>query len=797
MGAMLNDLRSGLRIMRAHPSFTAVVVIILALGIGANTTIFSVINALLFYPIPFKDADRLVSITESSERLRGGGPTSYPTFLDWKNQNQVFDDMAVFSYEAVNLAEGGEPERLGGLRVSEKAIPLLGANPVLGRAFLSGEYAASGDRVVLLSHGLWQRRFGAKPGAVGQTVKVNGQMHTIVGVLPADLRMAMTFGFEPALWLPLVPAASGDRGARSCLAVAHLKSGITMERARADMDVIARRIAESHPDTNKGWTTMVSPLRPEVDTIAYVLLGILVCSILGLVCANVINLLLARATGREREIAVRAALGASRMRLVRQLLTENLLLLLVGCGTGVMAAAWACDLISSRFVDTNLGALRIRIDAQVLAATMLLFLLAGAMVGVVPALQLSRAGLNRSLKEGNRSQSGSSSKRRFKSFLVASEVAFSLMLLMGASLAVKSWSSLWNIDLGFRPENVLAMRISLADPRYADSNRQVAFFQDLLRRLQTRSEIRSAGVASDLPAASPERSFTIAERPLPAPGEAPRARYTVVSAGYFNTMTLSLKAGRQFTEQDVASAPAVTIVNEALARRYWNGQSPIGSRIEVAGALRTIVGVAGDVKSIPLSLKPVPEIFVPFTQAPGGDMALVVETTLSDPLPVAGAVKQEVLAVDADQPVSRIMTMEKACTSNMGAIKLGTFVLSLVALGALILAVVGIYGVLSFSVSQRTHEIGLRMALGAQPRDVLRSVLRQGMMLTILGILPGLAASLALGRVLSSSLFGVAPVEILVLAGISLLLVLVALVACYLPARRAAAVDPMQALRAL
>jgi putative ABC transport system permease protein len=795
MSALVQDLRSGLRNIRTHLGFTAVVVIILALGIGANTTIFGVIHALLFFPMPFKDAEQLVYVTETSERSRGGGTTSYPAFLDWKGQNQVFEDMAGFASEAVNLAGGSEPERLSSLRVSGSALSLLGAQPVWGRAFLASEFTAEGSRAVLLSHSLWQRRFGADRAIIGQILKVNGQAHTVVGILPENLKMALALGFEPALWMPLVPAPYEDRSARTCLVLARRKPGITMERARADMEVIARRITASHPDTNKGWTASVSPLRPEVDTVAYVVLAILVGSILALVCANVTNLLLARAVAREREFAVRAALGASRMRLVCQLLTENLMLLLLGCALGVLAAVWACDWISARFIDTNLGLLRIRIDAPVLAATAVLFLLAGTIVGLVPALQISGAGLSQPLKEGSRSLSGGVSKRRFKNFLVASEVAFSLLLLMGASLAVKSWFQLWSVDLGFRPEKVLAMRISLADRQYPDSDRKIAFFQQLLGRLESRPEVRSAGVASDLPTASPERSFIIGGRPLPAVGEAPQARFTAVSAGYFNTLAIAVKTGRQFTEQDVTTSPAVAIVNESMVGRYWTDQNPIGGRIDVAGRLRTVVGVVADVRSIPLSRKPVPEIFVPFTQAPGGDMAVVAATALADPLAITAAVKQEVRAIDPDQPISRIMTMESVCSSNMGVIRFGTSALSLVAFGALILAAVGLYGVLSYAVSQRTHEIGVRVALGAGPRDILGLVLGQGLTLTLFGIVPGLTASLVLGRVLSSSLFGVRPVEFLILAGISLLFILVSATACYLPARRAASVDPMQALR--
>jgi len=795
MESIRQDALSGLRMIRKNPGFAAVVMTVLALGIGVNTTIFGVVNALIFAPLPYPEADRLVTVMEAGDRLRSGGPTSYRTFMDWREQNQVLDDMSAFSPEYVNLTGGGEPERLGGLRISQGALSLLGARPVAGRPFLDEEFAAGRDRAVLLSHNLWQRRFAGDRQMIGQTLTVDGVSCTIVGILPPHLKMGMVLGFEPAIWMPLAPGASEDRGSRSLLAVGRLRLGITRERAQADLKVISQRIEESHPDTNRGWSAVVSPLRGEVDTLVYVLLSIMVMSIIGLVCANVINLLLARVSGREREIAIRAALGASRARLVRQVLTENLLLLVIGGGLGVLAATWACRLINSRFADTNLGVLDVRIDARVTAATLGLFFLAGALVGLMPALQATRVGLSQQLKDGGRNPAGSVSKRRLRYLLVASEVACSVLLLMGASLTLKSWFRLWDVDLGFQQARVLTMRISLTGRQYPDDARQVAFFQAFLGRLESIPGILSAGAASSLPTASPERPFTIEGHPLSAPGETTQARFTVVSPGYFTTMALPLKAGRPFTMQDAGNSLPVAVINEAMARKYWRDQSPAGNRIRVAGVSRTIVGVAADVRGVPLSLKPVPEIYVPLAQHASREMALVVKTAASDPLAVIPSVKEELQALDPDQPVSRIMTMEKVCASNMGVIQFGTSVLGMVALGALILASVGLYGVLSFAVSQRTNEIGIRIAIGARPADVLRMVLRQGMALTLCGVVPGLAVSLVLGRVLSRAIFGISPVEPGILAGISTLLAAVALAACYLPARRAAAVDPIQALR--
>ncbi len=797
MTALLQDIRFSLRMLRKNPGLTFVVATVLALGIGANTAIFGIVNALLFVPMPYPDPDRIVSITETGERQRNPGPVSYATFLEWKNQSRVFGEMAAFGHSAVNLTGGtGDPERLDAVVVSENACSLLGLKPALGRAFLPADHASNGDRVVLLSHNLWQRRFGGDPGVLGRILTIDGQAYTTVGITLANQKLGMVLGIEPALWLPVTPVSAGDRSARF-LALARLGPGITLDRARTDMKIISQRLAEAHPETNRGRAAFVSPLRPEVDALAYVLLSILVGSILGLVCANVTNLLLARSAVREKEMAVRAALGAGRLRLVRQLLTENLLLLSIGCCLGVLGGTWACSLVSKKFVDTNLGLLDIRIDARVVAAMIGLFLLAGTIVGIIPALQISRASLNQPLKEAGTGTCQGRARRRLKSLLVASEFAFSLMLLMGAGLAAKSWHRLWSVDLGFHPEQVLAARISLTSLQYPDGASQAAFYQTLLERIRTRPGIRSAGIASDLPTNSPERAFMLPGRQAFKSEDSPRARFTAVSDGYFTTMTIPLKAGRAFTPRDVAVAAPVAIVNEAMARRYWNGGNPTGGTIEVAGRQLTIVGMTGDVRSIPFSLRPVPEIYVPFAQSPGAGVALTVKTATADPAAVASLVKQEVRAVDPDLPVSKIMTMEKVCLSNMGVIKFGTSALTVIALGALILASVGIYGVLSFLVSQRTREIGIRMALGARPLDVLFLVLKHGLGLTVAGMLPGMAASFVIGRALSSSMYGISPAEPLILAGISMVLLLVAVAACYFPARRAARVDPIESLRSL
>ena len=795
MHGLLQDLKYALRMVGKSPGFSATVVLVIALGIGANTVIFGVVNALLFAPLPYRDADRIVYIMESVEHGQTGGPVSYSTFLHWKDQNRAFDDLSVFGYESVNLA-GGEPEELSGVLISEAALSLIGIQPLLGRSFTAEDFDR-GDRPVLLSNSFWKQKFASDPGVIGRTLNINGRQRTVIGIMPAGLKMTFMFGFEPALWTPLTQRFLHDFHARSFQAVARLKPGVAIERAQADMQIIARRIAAAEPDANQARTITVSTLRGEVDPIVYALMALLVGSILGLVCANVTNLLLARTTEREQEIAIRAALGAGRMRLARQLLTENLLVIALGCCLGVLMAAWTFDFVHSRFSGSNLGSLDFRMDVRVLGAVLVLILLSGAMIGLAPALQSSRSSLSRRLKESALGIGGRSAKSRLRSLLAASEVAFSLMLLTGAGLAVKSWFSLWDVDLGFRPENVLTMRLALPEERYPDADRQAAFFDELLAAIPTGGGVRSAGITSSLPTASPETTFEIVGQEIAMTGGTLRARFSSVSPRYFETMTIALKTGRQFTANDAAGTRPVAIVNEALVRRFWNGQNPVGSRIAVAGAVRTVIGILGDVRSIPLSTRPVPEIYVPFSQVPSRTAAVVVLTTVADPLGVAGSLRQAVRDLDSDIPAAGIMPMEQAVTSNMGVIQLGTSVLSLVSSGALILAALGIYGVLSYSVSRRAREIGIRMALGARPRDVLALVLRQGLRLTLSGLIPGLAISLALSRILSHSMFGVRQVEPVILASVSFLLLSVALAACYLPARRAAALDPIRAMRIL
>ncbi len=795
MLSFLQDIRFGLRMLRKSPAFTAAAVLILGLGIGANTTIFSVVNALVFRPLPFRNASSLVFLTTGSDRLKTWGALSYPDYADYKEQNQVVESMAAFMPEGVNFIGGEEPERLRSLRASADLAPLLGLPMKIGRPCLAEECAPGGSTPVILSHGLWQRRFGARSEVLGESVVIDGAPHTIAGVLGPEARMGFLLGFEPDLWLPLVQSGPPQRGSHNVMAVARLKPGVSVEQAQKGMEVIARRLERQYPDTNTGWRVLVSELRARVDPIAYVLLALLVCAVLGIACTNVANLVLARTSGRVKEMAIREALGAGRRRVMRQLLTEGLLLAFLGCCLGVVIAYGACDLIRVYSSGSNMEVVDVRPDAVVFLATLLLLVFSAAAVGLAPALKLSRGGLCQMLKEGGTGSSGSSSRNRMGGFLAAFEIALSLVLLAAGGLALKSWFRLWQVDPGYKAENILTTTMSLADSRYQDKGRRIVFFEQLLERLTADPDIRGAGIASALPTMGPQFSFVISGRARPAPGEEPLARCTSASPGYFKTMSIPLKAGRLFSEHDAANSQPVVVVNETLARKYWPQGNPLGEQVEVWGESRSIVGVIGDLRRAPLALKPQPEIYLPYVQNAGSQVFLAVNAS-GDPLRIAAALKRDIRALDPNQPVEPLQTMDKIRDRDMGVISLGSRLLGVLGASALALAAVGLYGVLSYSVARRSREFGIRVALGARPRDVQSLVLRQGIRISLCGIAPGLAVAFLLTRVLSRRLYGVAALEPLIVCCLALLLAAVALLAGYIPARRATRVDPVVALRA-
>jgi putative ABC transport system permease protein len=801
MRTLVQDLRYGFRMLWKSPGFTLVAVITLGLGIGANTAIFSVVNSVLLRPLPYPDADRLVYL-QAVNPAQGitASNISPPDFADWKNQNQTFEDMTAFITGGAILSGESEPERVPAAFVTASFFPVLGAKPAIGRSFLYEEDREGKDRVAVISHALWQRRFGADKGVVGRQISVSGESTTIIGVMPADFEF-----MQPVdMWRPLaVEMTSERRDNRYLQVLARLKPGVSIEQAQSQLNTITERLGQSYVETNSNWGArltglhdlMVAGVRPAL----LLLLGA-VGFVLLITCANVANLLLARAAARQKEIAVRAALGASRMRVVRQLLTESLLLSTVGGGVGLLLGIWLTDFLVSISPANTPRLESVHLDASVLLFTLGVTFVIGLLFGLAPAWQASRVNLNEALKEGGRGFSEGWRRNRVRKVLVISEVALSLMLLIGAGLLIKSFVLLRSTDAGFNAENVLTMRISLPSLKYK-GKQKAEFFERLAESVAQLPGVEAVGATLSLPLNgsnySVGRSFIPEGRPL-TPEESINASYSVTTPGYFGAMKIPLVAGRQFTERDRGDAPQVVIVNETLARRYFPNETAVGKRIKIwrdEQFPREIVGIVGDTKTDVLEGEASPQMYVPHAQdASWGGMSLVVRST-AKPVALTSAVRGAVLSMDPDQPVFSIKTMEDVVAASVATRRISMLLLSGFAGLALLLAALGVYGLISYSIAQRTHEIGLRMALGAQARDVLGLVLRQGMSLVLMGIVIGLVAAFALTRVMKSLLYEVSATDPLTFAGVALLLIIVALIACLIPARMAMRVDPMIALR--
>jgi putative ABC transport system permease protein len=802
MRTILQDLRYGARMLLKKPGFTLIAVSTLALAIGASTAIFSIVNAVLLRPLPFKDTDRLVAMWESNPQNKQN-EVSAANFIDWRNRNQVFEQVAALSYANVSLTGGDEPERLQGVTVTPSFFHALGAQARWGRTFLPEEEGPGAAPVVVLSHSVWQRRFAADPTLIGKTVTLNGIGRTVVGIMPPDFQLEFPINRQADLWLPRVftPQLAANRQAHFLYVFARLKPGVAIAQGQAEMGSIARRLAEQYPNTNTGASVTLVPLQEQivgkVRRSLLVLLGA-VGFVLLIACANIANLLLGRAAARQRETAIRAALGATRRRVVRQLLTESALLAVLGGALGLLLAVWGIDLLATVGHATLPRLNEIGIDGQVLGFTLLVSLLTGVVFGLAPALQATAANLNESLKEGGRS-SAAGFRQRLRSLLVVAEVALALVLLVGAGLLMRSFWRLLQVNPGFQPDHVLAMDVALPSAKYAQGNQQAAFFQQALQRIESLPGIISAGAVVNLPLSGNNSTtgVTADDRPTPAPPDVPQIDYRLISANYFRTLNIPLRAGRQFTERDAQGSPVVVIINETMARRFWPDEDSVGKRLTIRGnppVSCEVVGVVGDVKHYRLDAETKAEIYVSYLQIPNPFMHIVVRTA-ADPLSVAAAARREIAVVDKDQPVHNVRTMERLYAESISQPRFNMLLLGVFAAVALVLAAIGIYGVISYAVTQRTREIGVRMAMGAQSRDVLKLVVGEGMILVLAGVAIGLAGAFVVTRVMSNLLFGVSAADPITFAAIPLLIACVALLACWIPARRATKVDPMIALR--
>ncbi|MEK6301905.1 MAG: ABC transporter permease [Acidobacteriota bacterium] len=802
MNELLQDLRYAVRMLLSKPSFTVIAVLALAIGIGANTAIFSVVNAILLRPLPYKNAERISMIWMDNPKLGVDQDWhSYPNYMDFKQQNQSYEDIAAFNDRSFNLTGVGEPVRVVGVHASASLFSVLGVEPALGRAFTEDEEEPGKDLVVVLSNALWQRRFGGDPGIVGQPINMNGVDRNVVGVMPASFAFPEK---RTEVWIPLAltPQRKQARNAISYKAVGRLKPGVTIQQARADMGVIAKQLDDQY--SQSGYGINLVPLNDQetskVRPALLVLLGA-VAFVLLIASANVANLLLARAAMREKEIAIRLALGAGRSRIVRQLLTESALLALVGGGAGLLLAVVGLRALVALSPADIPRLDQTSIDGKVLAFTLAVSLLTGFIFGLVPALQASKPDLNDSLKDGGRGSTGGIRGGRIRSLLVVAEVALSLVLLVGAGLLIRSFMRLQQFDLGFNPDSLLTMRVQLPGTKYRDGKQVANFYQQLLQRLEAVQGVRSVGAISSMFLTDTPNStnFSIEGRPVPVGAEAIEVPLDSVSPSYFRVMGIPLLSGREFDDRDVDGATLVVIINQTFANRFFQGEDPIGKRFVYGQPAPdnpwiTIVGVVGDMRRTGFDRPVRPETFLPEAQATDNALMIVARTE-GDPASFAGALRSEVWAIDKDQSVFNIKTMQETLAEMMSQRRFNMLLLGLFAAVALTLAAVGIYGVISYSVTQRTHEIGIRMALGAGSSDVLKLVVGQGMALVMIGVATGLIAALLLTRLMSALLYGVSATDPLTFAALSLTLTGVALVACFVPARRAMKVDPMIALR--
>jgi putative ABC transport system permease protein len=801
MNTLLQDIRFGVRMLLKQKGFTAVALLTLALGIGANTAIFSLVNGVLLRPLPFPEAERIVYFegTNPSQGITDSN-VSFLDFIDWSQQTDLFASTAAFYSASSNLgADGAEPERVPRAGVTNSFFNVIGVQPFLGRVFRPEEDQPNTQTVVIISHGLWKRRFGSDPGIIGKQVQINARPLTVVGVMPPGF----DFPYESQVWVTSgVELSEEPRENRSWSVVARMQPDVDLKQAQSRVSAINAQLAKQFPDTNKGWDAKLSILHErlvrQVKPSLLALLGA-VGAVLLIACANVANLLLARGAARQKEVAIRAAMGASRARVVRQMLTESLLLSTIGGLGGLLLSVWLTEVLLSIIPEGAPRIDQVHIDYRVLAFALGVSALTGIVFGLAPTLQASKLDVSSSLKEGGRTGEGHR-RTSARSLLLIGEVALSLVLLVGAGLLIRSFVRLQEVRPGFNPHNVLMACLALPGAKYKEEQRP-EFFRQLVERLETLPGVQAAGGGVNLPLYASNyaigRGFIPEGRPLTV-DEAFDASYSTVTDNYFRALQIPLLAGRLFEVRDNADAPKVAVVNESLAKRHFGSPAAaIGKRLQIwrdEKFPREIVGVVGDTKTGLLEAENGAQIYIPHAQEASWNFMGLVIRTAGDPAAFANTLRREVQALDKDQPVYNVRTFDDIVMNSLGTRRVSMQLFTVFACAALLLAAVGIYGVMAYSVTQRTQEIGIRMALGAQKGDVLRMIVRQGMTLTVIGVGVGLLGAFVLTRVIANLLFGVNAADPATFATVALLLAFVALLACYLPARKAARLDPMKAL---
>jgi predicted permease len=804
METLLQDIRFGFRMLGKNGAFTFVALVTLALGIGANAAIFTVVNAIVFRPLPYSAPQELVGVwTKDLKRPGSQHPASMPNFRDWQQQSQLLSGLAAYAFNRFHVSGNEGPDETRGVFTTTNFFEVMGVRPVLGRAL---QPADEREHVVVIGDVLWRRRFNADQNILGKTINLNAETFTIVGVMPASFRFPTP---DIELWSSLAPIytvgskTTGDwinsRTLNGYRVVGRLKEGVLEEQAQAEMNTIADRLAKDYPDSNAGTGVVLVPLRTQMVgdyQKPLVILLVAVAFILLIACANVANLMMARTAARDREIAIRRAMGAGQLRLIRQMLTESVLLSALGGVIGLLLATWGVQLLLG-LAPKDIPRLEgVSVDRWALLFTFLITVATGVLFGLAPAWHARRLSLNESLREGGRGIAGLARVKRLRSLLVMSEIALAVVLLIGAGLMLKSFQRLTDVDPGFNPDNLLTMAVGLQFVRYQDPGKQVAFFEQALQRVRSLPGVVAAGACTSLPPSYIQQStgFTIEGRPAEPGTQPPSAIYMPATPGYLEALGMPLISGRTISDADTGQAPGVVVINQTLATRFFPNEYAVGHRMTISGVVRTIVGIVGDAKYQGLGVEAGPQTYVPHAQSPFPGMRIIVRTTV-DPASLVSAVRTQIQSIDSGEGPTRFAPMTQLLSDSVAQPRFNTFLIGLFAVLAFMLSAIGIYGVVNYDVTQRTGEIGVRIALGAQSHDVLRLILRQGLLLTLGGLVAGIGGAILLTRFLTGLLFEVKPNDPFTYAVVASLLAMVAIAACLIPARRATKVDPLVALR--